>query len=488
MGSNLRDMDLAMRSPLQILLSPLSARARNGILRSGITNFAEFMALKREDLESIRNLGVTSITEIMNFQHDLKHAKVSKIYVPSAGKPKVQTAEHVLNFDKVTPGSPQQCPPQVIAQETAELYSAYNRKFQKHASGPIAIDKNTLKMINQGTIVVGVHLDTLTIFQLYELARTRTQMVVGLSEVIRGIDKFFDENKVFPNTMGLIIGTSLGEQNTRARMRKMFEALYGQRAWSITSGRTEGKTLKDLGDQYGITRERVRQILNRLGEDSKRIIEWVAQETAATRAKQSEEARSVLESRITEFIARFGAVSINELAAEFGLSEEEVPRIVPKNLRRFLITEPVHGVFDSKWSREQTLNSVRKAGTYYFPLTSARYQYLIDIGEVDGPSVAHIFSKHGSWTTICVEAGIEAGLPLRENYESLWSETELLQYVVRYLQDPHIDGTARGYQNWVRQQVDHVPSFSTIQKAFGNWSTARMKALLDIRREASKKS
>jgi hypothetical protein len=129
------------------------------------------------------------------------------------------------------------------------------------------------------------------------------------------------------------------------------------------------------------------------------------------------------------------------------------------------------------------LEVLKKAGTYYFPLKISDYDHLLEIGEIEGPSVAKIGILFDSWGEACRMAGVEPAPALRHEYSKTWSDVELVSFVVRYLNDENTPGSFDGYRAWREIQLDHGPSEALLRNTFESWSKIKRQALEIIRIE-----
>ena len=369
----------------------------------------------------------------------------------------------------------------------AMMYSKYYNEYHScsQLDNTLRLDVNTASMLSQQPAArprprfVG-----LTISMLSELLHSSPLDAAKFGEAYDAINAFFAEYDVFPNTIGLLLGASLGGAKTRSHMVSLLHSLFGPKKALMISMRLEGKTLHEIGVEVGLTRERVRQIVHKVGPESKQTINWLIKRRNASKegALASDEVAfaSAINDRILRLIARHGAVLPSELAQEFSMDERTALALVPKVLRKLVIHESAPADYEPEWSRELILLGIRKAATYYFPLSAGKYQHLVSIGEVKGPS-SRVYGKFGTFTELCVEAGVEPALSSRGDYERLWTSWEMLSFVRRYLLEDDTNGTARDYANWSAQQVERTPSRATLQNEFGNWTNVKNRALQEIR-------
>lgn len=427
------------------------------------------MSLSQSDLQSIRNIGKKSISEIMSLQNDLANAfnqDPNPSYAAISSTP-----PHVSAWQLTVP--------------EAEMYSQYFAEYYSCSPNALRLDSNTFSMLSQRAVKPNPRVLGLTISELSSLLHSTSLDAATFGDTYKAINAFFTEYDVFPNTMGLLLGVSLGSTKTREQMEKLLNAIHGPKKALIVSMRLEGKTLHEVSVEVGLTRERVRQIVNKFGPESKQTIDWivdkrnVAKEEALADAEDA--ATAAIRDQMLQLISRHGAVLPSELAQAFGTDEIAALALVPKEFRKLVIKESLLVGYQPEWSRELIVRSIKKAATYYFPLSPGQYQYLISIGEIRGPSSSHLYARFGTWTELCVEAGVEPALPSRENYERLWTASEMLSFVRRYLLEEDTSGTVEGYSDWSVQQIERIPSVPTLQNEFGNWTNAKNRALREIR-------
>jgi len=449
---------------------PLSTRSRQALLRSGVNSLKQLAALSQADLQSIRNIGKKSIDEIMSLQHkfaNLVNQDSNPLHAAISSTP-----THVSAWQ--------------LTESEAEMYSRYFAEYNSCSANALRLDSNTISMLSQRLVKPNPRVLCLTISELSSLLHSSSLDAATFGDTYKAINAFFTEYDVFPNTIGLMLGVSLGSTKTREQMGKLIHAIHGPKKALIVSMRLEGKTLHEISVEVGLTRERVRQIVSKFGPESKQTIDWivdkrnVAKNAASVGAKVA--VTAAIRHQISQLIARHGAVLPSELAQEFGTEERAAQELLPIEFRKLIINESTLVDYQPEWSRELIVLSIKKAATYYFPLSPGQYKYLVSIGEIRGPSSARVYARFGTWTELCVEAGVEPALPSRENHERLWTGSEMLSFVRRYLLEEGTSGTFEDYSDWSVQQIERIPSVPTLQKEFGNWTNAKNRALREIRK------
>jgi hypothetical protein len=168
-------------------------------------------------------------------------------------------------------------------------------------------------------------------------------------------------------------------------------------------------------------------------------------------------------------------MTVAEMVEATGRDAEDVSRFWPRKLSYLLLRAA--GTNENRWSDEEVLNAIRDAALYEFPLTTNAYAELLSQGQIKGPSMPRIWQRFGSWTAACEAAGVVAGQTMRTNYQSRWSDDDLLQIVRRYLLDPNAPNSAHRFDEWKRTAAPDGPSFQTLRNRFGSWTEVKRRAL-----------
>lgn len=240
----------------------------------------------------------------------------------------------------------------------------------------------------------------------------------------------------------------------------------------IIEMRLGGATLDSIGVEFGVSRERVRQIIQAAGGPSAAEVRALA---AVRSLVEEAEVRSETETALRDHLGTRGAQSVQEVADALGLGEATVVRFWPPDLKHLLIRPA--GRASQTWTDEQILDVIRSAAVYEFPLTANAYAELVRVGEIRGASLPRITQRFGGWIAACELAGVEAGQTLRPAYESRWTDAELVSYVREYLVDTSWPNSAHRFDQWRRLVAPEAPSFQTVRNRLGTWSNAKRLAL-----------
>lgn len=184
---------------------------------------------------------------------------------------------------------------------------------------------------------------------------------------------------------------------------------------------------------------------------------------------------SELAERIREAISICGPLTVSEVAILTDTSEVEIAAVWPADISHLQLPKP--RTVKSHWSNEEVLVAIRSAALYEFPLTIRTYAELLTVGQIRGPSVPRICQRFGSWTAACDGAGVVPSPPRRVNYQSKWTDEDLLLIICSYLDDHSWPGTLAKFDDWRRSNLPDGPSSTTLRSRFGSWTEIKRRAL-----------
>lgn len=412
------------------------------------------------------------------------HAKLIEQLANSEKNSKIE--QSLLNVDTFSldiSSYKQNCSNTLIDKSKKESLLEYENNFSDDSVDLLKFDDFTFRILKLPMIDKEIYLIKETYFEVLDEVKENFVIDKNLWNLISRVCSFHDEYKTFPNLLGLIISLHLGSEEKKRQvwneLANHFEFLRpnnAERDLKILRMRINSETLEEIGNKVGLTRERVRQILVQISPDLMSTIELLK---SGVQQKQG----LVIKNKLEEIFHQYGAIYCSELAFELGLNEGDALQLVPKKYKKFIFDNSPELVSRPTWSKEDCLNALRKAGTYFFPVKQSDYDDLITIGEIKGPSLAYMYWKIGRWSDLCVEAGIEFVPSVRTEYSRIWSEEELISYICRFFKEPEISGSYASYDAWRERQPDHVPSGVLIRNTFGSWSNVKRKALEGLRRE-----
>lgn len=264
------------------------------------------------------------------------------------------------------------------------------------------------------------------------------------------------------------------EQQLRAMITESSDSIARSttRRWSIYDHAMAGASLRDIGEAFGVSSERVRQVLQSYGLNVRVL-----------RAQHRRRAAEALERRCQEiagFVRAFPGVTEDEIAKVLELDDAELAELTSGV--RHLILRPVDNNELSRLDqrRRQVIAALRAAAAIESPLSGPRFDALVNEGRVPGPGRQTVMILFGTWNAGCDAAGVEHLEPARNDYERAWSEADIIAAVATYLCDPHVSGSADGYESWARER--EVPSAALVRNRFqGSWTEACRHALVETR-------
>jgi hypothetical protein len=227
----------------------------------------------------------------------------------------------------------------------------------------------------------------------------------------------------------------------------------------ILRRRREGRTLDEIGQEVGLTREGVRQVLVKRGGPS-------GAEVRAILERERREREIARQEAIRRWLVDNGPATVDYVAESLHIDAQTVSRLWPPDQAAYRVNRQTAA---RRWKDDEIMEALRHAATYEYPLRRATYDTLVDLGEVSGPKAVRIMQVFGTWRSACELAGVETLAPRREAYNSTWTDTDLWGYVREYLSDAEGPGTFAGFDAWLRNR-DGAPSSQTIRNRLGAWN------------------
>ena len=246
--------------------------------------------------------------------------------------------------------------------------------------------------------------------------------------------------------------------NTEYHQSQLAES---KRNEDIRNLRSQGSTLKEIGIQYGITRERVRQVLLKAKGPT-------AKEAHVARTAYLQNEGEKLRIRVEDQMNR-GVFETSEIAKSLGITESEVRSSLSARDRKLLVKPVTQAKI---WEDQEVLTALKQAADLAGKLTVTAYVAAVKSGIVIGPTPAVVIHRFGGWVRACEAAGITAyGAPRKR-----WgvSSSQVLKDLIRFLEDSGTSKTAAAYEIWARS--NDAISLGTIRNKIGGWSTALILA------------
>jgi hypothetical protein len=436
----------------------LSVRLKNVLIRNNITIVLDLLKIELEDLRDMRNLGKNSIEELLEF------CELNQI--PLGNK------EH---YEKIKDSE--------LFQQEKEIRNTVKEVLLNR---DLEIEELQAAISENPNFLIDIKILEMTLKNQdpYTISIKLERKISYILDIIRILDKSeFDEVKIFFKEK------SSDEEIYEFDYKRIFhEELMNLekecpdenvfRNLKILDFRKKGFTLAEIGEQFSISRERVRQI----------IYKCVGKELDFYLDNREVEKQSLLEENLNEkvnaiadYVKSNKGVTLTKLLNDFEIELDFYQKFIPKNVSKFVLTKHEIGKGPAKiWSNEDIVESLKNAGTYFFPLSHGEYEKLVDIGEIKGPSVPLIYKRFGSWTNACHEAGIETNKPVRSEYVRDYSDEEILNFLMRYFNEEDTIGSIEDYEKWRMAQNSKVPSIGLIRNRIGNWGAVKEIVLKKI--------
>lgn len=237
----------------------------------------------------------------------------------------------------------------------------------------------------------------------------------------------------------------------------------------------EGKTLEEIGNQVGLSRERVRQLIVRGGFSVKQLGEKRKQ-AAAAEVSQAQDT-------VAAWIESHKGCTLEEIEAATGYPADRIRKLLTARLRNLILRETDESEQEvsalRKWSEAQTIFALQQAARRVTPLTREAYDRLIKNGAVIGPVASGIVHKFDSWVAACEAAGVQPGESLRDNYQRDFSFGDFEAALVQFISESDTL-SVDAYDRW-ESQKEGLPSSVLIRVRYGTWRIAWNNILQTLR-------
>ena len=243
--------------------------------------------------------------------------------------------------------------------------------------------------------------------------------------------------------------------------------------------RRKGWTLRDVGDHFRISHERVRQVLE--GDDPGREPGWMTRDQRAERE---------IAYRVAEYVTDSGPYPREHVRAVFEITEPQLARMVKNGW----VPEA-----QLMMSARDTPNEYTTAGIAA-GLRRVWEAYQADVPDPEGlshgtyeryrspeeASSALVVSRIG-WSVMCDIAGVPAGVSRRpkSSYRSAWTDDEIVGWVadfLSYARNQGIRPTYAAFDTWQRD-IEDAPSGSTVRNKMRDAGAPRWPDILAAAKE-----
>lgn len=231
-------------------------------------------------------------------------------------------------------------------------------------------------------------------------------------------------------------------------MRTVYD--HDDRALQMAHAYGRGATLEQIGEQWGVTRERVRQIIN--AESG-----YTAPELAEHRRLKAAEEKQFLKAGVLAWSEANPGVDLHEGARHFGVERDEFKRLLGRRAR-FHEASAVRRSFRSGASDEQLLQHLRRFHAETGDTTAAAYTAWAKQEGVPGHQTVAI--RFGRWNRALTAAGIRRAEPVRR--ESVYTDDDLWAAAMEAFGSPEAPVTHAEFADWL-QAREGMPSDALIR-------------------------
>ena len=260
------------------------------------------------------------------------------------------------------------------------------------------------------------------------------------------------------------------------------------------SARLAGMTLDQIGKEQGVTKERIRQIIKKLlsrAEEHKEHAGFNIKDMFESRLIASKEApkirgqkrRAELEKRAIQIIENNPGIRLSHLSSTLGADEELLSLALPRNAKKFIYSEERENANASTFSDEDLLEALRLAEAFESPTNRDLYDDLVRRGIIKAPGSQTIMKRFGTWIRACDLANVSHNESVRESYEKLWTEEEVLDHVIKFLKNRNFGAGIVSYDQWRVETFTNAPSGAHTRNTFITWINAKNMALKKMREE-----
>lgn len=256
--------------------------------------------------------------------------------------------------------------------------------------------------------------------------------------------------------------------------------------------RMSGLTLDEIGKQYGVTRERIRQILKkafRLVEadpsfEGKSFSDIFAERVYSAKGEErrlKQEQMDEIDTLCRTFLNSNPGATYLEISEAIGIGEEVLRKSLQPQTTKFIWIEARENINESQFTDEAILDALKFAEAFESPVSAPMYRDLVERGLVNGPGPQTVALRFGSWKKACELAEVSYNESVRTSYEKQWTENELLESVIEFLLNKSFGKGIQSYDEWRIETMNNAPSGAHVRKYFDTWIDAKNKALIYMR-------
>lgn len=267
-----------------------------------------------------------------------------------------------------------------------------------------------------------------------------------------------------------------------------FEDENIERNLNILAARLDGLTLDAIGKEYGVTRERIRQIIKRLINKAETFpdvsilnLENLLEQrldSLKNAPKLSElNNRSEIDLKARLIINTRPGIKIDDLSALLMIESKYLYSVLNKNTKKFIYTDEKVNSNSSNFTDDEILEALRLAEAFESPVNRNLYDDLVSRGLIKGPGSQTVMKRFSTWNKACQLADVNYNESVRDSYETLWTKDEMLDYVIEFLTNRSFGVGINSYDEWRIETLSNAPSGAHLRNNFDTWINAKNSAL-----------
>ena len=243
---------------------------------------------------------------------------------------------------------------------------------------------------------------------------------------------------------------SLSEQERRERRSEI-----------IVKGLRAGYTLQAMGVEYGVSGERIRQLVTKVGIDIKDL--------RRQQQEQEQRRRFRLERDVIEFSLEHPELTLQEISDLLELEQAAVAKLLGN---RLVIHEPesqAKSAGDSRTADEELLKALKLWAEQATTLTGDDYSSWAKEQGIPGKQT--IATRFGSWNDAMFLAGLAGEIVDRGGLRPRISDEELWASVLEFTRQDRPTYSFQAYEEFARER--ELGSGATLRNRLGTWTEVR---------------
>lgn len=257
--------------------------------------------------------------------------------------------------------------------------------------------------------------------------------------------------------------------------------------------RAAGKTLDEIGKSFGITRERIRQILESgfrsietdsifRGKSCSQVFLERANVNKQMEIRRVKNEKAIIDSKVRELLDFNPGLKAEEICELISLDCNLLYTSIDLQTSKFIWVESKKGN-PSRFSDEQIFGALRLAENEESPLSQTTYKNLIDKKLISGPGPQTVAIRFGTWSHACELAEVSCLEPVLESYVRIWTTDDFLQIFMNFLKHPSYGSDVQSYNQWRASFSPQAPSSAHLRNNFGSWNNIKNYTFMYMRRK-----